>query len=375
VNIIRILFFLALIIVQVHADPFFSKNQLFEGGRFPGLGITNKGTVLAFWGDKQLLVKRSLDKGQTFGSDIVIAKEGINGGGVIVDINSGKILAFSQSKHPPAESFIHESNDDGLTWKTSKLKILNQQEEFQTQLHFAGSGIKLESNKCQDRLIRPTRVYGEKNGYNNAIYSDNARDWTVSKKFPIQATGEGAIIELANGNLLYSSRKHWFNSQKNASPFRLFAYSSDCGESWEFPFESQGLYDGPRYRGISEGKGPTHQGHFGLMGDMSKLHVDGAEVLFHSNVYENESDWKRRGLTIWASIDGGVSWPIKRKIHIGPSAYSSIKTIQNEKDNMNSLIIAHFEGGEEKEYEGSYVSVFNLYWLFENNINFVKSEK
>jgi sialidase-1 len=367
-NIKILLLLIIMVNFQAYADPFFQKNKLFEGGRFPGLGITNKGTVLAFWGDKQLLVRRSIDKGKTFGRDIVIAKKGINGGGVIVENDGGRILAFSQSKHPPAESFIHESNDDGLTWKTSKLEILNEEREGQIQLHFSGSGIDLRSMKCQGRIIRPTRVYGTKDGYNNAIYSDNGSQWIASKEFPIKATGEGAIVELEDGALLYSSRKHWFSNQKTASPFRLFAYSSDCGETWQTPFESKGLFDGPRYRGLSKGKGPTHQGHFGLMGDLSKLHLDGREVLLHSNVYEIESDWKRRGLTIWASIDGGISWPIKRKIHVGPSAYSSLQAVQNEKDNMNSLIMVHFEGGEEKEYEGSYLSIFNLWWLLGEGI-------
>jgi sialidase-1 len=359
----RILFLLILVSSQVYADPYFQKNKLFEGGRFPGLGVTNKGTVLAFWGDKQLLVRRSIDKGKTFGRDIVIAKKGINGGGVIVERDSGRILAFSQSKHPPAESFIHESNDDGLTWKTSKLKILNKEGKGQIQLHFSGSGIDLRSEKCTGRIIRPTRVYGTKDGYNNAIYSDDGSQWTASKKFPISATGEGAIVELDNGDLLYSSRKHWFDSQKNASPFRLFAYSTDCGETWKNPFESEDLFDGPRYRGLSKGKGATHQGHFGLMGDLSKLHLDGMEVLLHSNIYDIESDWERQGLTIWASMDRGVSWPIKRTIHARPSAYSSLQVFQNEKENMNSMIMVHFEGGEKKEYEGSYFSIFNLQWL------------
>jgi hypothetical protein len=35
---------------------------------------------------------------------------------------------------------------------------------------------------------------------------------------------------------------------------------------------------------------------------------------------------------------------------------------------MNSLIMVHFEGGEEKEYEGSYLSIFNLWWLLGEGI-------
>lgn len=363
-NIIRILFFLALIIVQVHADPFFSKNQLFEGGRFPGLAITNEGTVLAFWGDEQLQVKRSIDGGKTFGNEIIIAKKGINGGGAIVDRKSGKILAFSQSEHPPSDSFIHESNDDGLTWKTSKFKIVNEDKGMKTQLHFSDSGLYLETKKCQGRIIRPARVYGTQDGYNNAIYSDDGSQWFVSNEFPIKATGEGAIVEFQDGTLLYSSRRHWFPSKEALSPYRIFSKSYDCGETWQDPYESIGLYDGPRYRSMTEGKGPSHQGHYGLMGSMVKLDIDSEFVLLHSSVFDEEYNWLRKGLVIYISMDGGISWEKSDPLHDGPAAYSAMLIIKNSEDVYKSDIIVFFEGGLDKEYEGGYLITTTLDNLF-----------
>ncbi len=359
--------FLLLIVAtfQVYADPFFQKNKLFEGGRFPGLSITNKGTVLAFWGDKQLLVRRSIDKGKTFGRDIVIAKKGINGGGVIVESDGGRILAFSQSKHPPAESFIHESNDDGLTWRTSKLKILNDEGKDQTQLHFSGSGIDLKSIKCQGRIIRPTRVYGTKDGYNNTIYSDNGSQWFSSKGVPIKATGEGAIVELEGGVLLYSSRRHWFPSKEALSPFRVFSKSHDCGETWVDSYESTGLYDGPRYRDLYEGKGPSHQGHYGIMGGMIRFNINGESILLHSSVFDKQYSWLRKGLVIYISLDKGVSWKKSKPLHTGPAAYSDILIIKNNKNMLKSNLIIFFEGGVDKEYEGGYLINTTLENLFQ----------
>ena len=34
-----------------------------------------------------------------------------------------------------------------------------------------------------------------------------------------------------------------------------------------------------------------------------------------------------------------------------------------KKDSMKSLVMIHFEGGEDKEYEGSYFSIFNLLFI------------
>ena len=350
---------------QVYADPSFQKNQLFEGGRFPGLGLTSKGTVLAFWGDEQLLVRRSMDKGRTFGREIVIAKKGINGGGVIIDIDGGRILAFSQSKHPPAESYIHESNDDGLTWRTSKLKILNEEGKSQTQLHFSGSGIVLRSVKCQGRIIRPARVYGTETGYSNAIYSDNGSQWFSSKGFPIKATGEGAIVELEGGVLLYSSRRHWFPSKEALSPFRVFSKSYDCGETWEDSYEATGLYDGPRYRDLYEGKGPSHQGHYGIMGGMIRFDINGEPVLLHSSVFDKQYSWLRKGLVIYTSLDKGFSWKKSKPLHTGPAAYSDILVIKDKKNVLKSNLIIFFEGGVDKEYEGGYLINTTLGSLFQ----------
>ena len=64
-------------------------------------------------------------------------------------------------------------------------------------------------------------------------------------------------------------------------------------------------------------------------------------------------------MTVWASFDGGVTWPIKRLVYEGPSAYSSITA---GKDGSIYLL---FEKGIDKLYETLAVACFNLEWLTE----------
>jgi sialidase-1 len=340
--------------------PQFTVTKLFEGGRFPGLAVTTKGTLLAFWGDKHLSVRRSIDEGKTFGPELVIANPGINGGGAVVNQDTGVIFAFSQPKHPPSQAYVHKSSDDGLTWVTEQLSLMSNDSNDNTELHFAGSGRFLLTPKCRGRIIRPTRVYGVADGYSNAIFSNDGSSWYLSQPFPLRATGEGSILELANGDLLYSSRRHWFSNQTAATSHRLFAISEDCGNSWKEAYEVSDLPDGPKYRNLKSGKGPTHQGHFGLMGGLASIDYDGKRILLYTNV---DSNWERKGLTVWASFDNGITWPIKRRIHNSYAAYSSLSVKVDDSDADNSKIYVHFEGGDKKEYEGSFLVIFNMHWL------------
>ncbi|MGZ0172220.1 MAG: exo-alpha-sialidase, partial [Planctomycetales bacterium] len=67
---------------------------------------------------------------------------------------------------------------------------------------------------------------------------------------------------------------------------------------------------------------------------------------------------RERG-TVWASFDGGKTWPVKRLVYEGPSAYSSL-TAGRPGTESEGWIYLHFEGGPKG---GSQVARFNLSWL------------
>ena len=58
------------------------------------------------------------------------------------------------------------------------------------------------------------------------------------------------------------------------------------------------------------------------MGGLVRLPVAGKDILIFSNIDTKAA--KRERATVWASFDGGKTWPIKRLVFDGSSAYSSI---------------------------------------------------
>ena len=70
----------------------------------------------------------------------------------------------------------------------------------------------------------------------------------------------------------------------------------------------------------------------------------------------------RENITVWASFDGGKTWPIKRRVYDGPSAYSNLAAGRDETPSEGKLYIL-FEGGPEGMYSAIQVAVFNLNWV------------
>ena len=85
--------------------------------------------------------------------------------------------------------------------------------------------------------------------------------------------------------------------------------------------------------------------------------TEGRDVLLFST--PDNPGGSRVRMTVWASFDGGDTWPMKRLVYGGLSAYSSITA---GKDGNVYLL---FERGQEKLYESVAVACFNLEWLAE----------
>ena len=77
-----------------------------------------------------------------------------------------------------------------------------------------------------------------------------------------------------------------------------------------------------------------------------------------------KGDWWDKGVQVRRSEDGGKTWPIKRRIFDGPSAYSSL-TAGRPGTPGEGWIYILTEGGKEHRYESGYLARFNLGWLLE----------
>jgi sialidase-1 len=354
----------------------FEIQPLFESGRLPNVLVTGRGTVIVVhgaydgkkkeWWDKGVQVRRSEDAGKTWGEPITIANPGWNAGGATVDETSGDILVFVEQMiwpKPPTEQAMYRSRDDGRTW-TKELPVIKPDAQGRApSLHMAEHGIQLQRGKHKGRLLRPARYFGPTGdrrenypvSFNTAIYSDDGgKTWLTSEPFPAMGTGEGCVAELSDGRIHYDSRRHWDPPGSTYDKSRRWhAWSHDGGATWKDLAISKILPDGARGK-IDPGSG--------CMAGLVRLPIQDRDILLYSNCDSDNAD--RQHVTVWASFDGAKTWPIKRRVFDGPSAYSSLAAGRPGTPSEGWLYI-FLEAGEKHRYSGGSIARFNLSWLLE----------
>jgi len=332
-------------------EPKFEFTSLFSDSRFPNVVVATDGTVIAAWGAKKIRVRRSEDGGMTWGDEIILdsPENAIHGGGVTVNEATGDIFLFVEAGHPPAPLTVFRSADHGLTWEIQEdVSIVADENDAVPSMHMNEAGITLRHGDHAGRLLRPSRSYGGGNArefwpghYTNAIYSDDhGKTWKPSSPFPIMGTGEAALVELSDGTIYYNSRRH--HSTDGLTPrMRYSAYSDDGGQSWRDVAVSDLLPDG------------NQDTDYGLMGGLVRLPVKGRDILIFSNIVSEKG---RRGGTLWASFDGGKTWPIKRLVTDGNFAYSSLNAGRPNTDSEGWIYLLY-------EARGGTLARLNLSWL------------
>jgi sialidase-1 len=195
-----------------------------------------------------------------------------------------------------------------------------------------------------------------------AIYSDDGgKTWQVSGLFPEGYTEEAALAELQDGRIYYNSRSHSGYYDKTLARelradevLRREAWSYDQGQTWEDLNVSRVLPDGGGY-----GRG------YGMMGGLVRLPVKNRDILIYSNADTGGGD--RKKMTVWASFDGGTTWPLKRLVYGPHGAYSSLDAGRPETPSEGQIYLL-FEGGEQGHYAAIQVARFNLSWLLKGEL-------
>jgi sialidase-1 len=96
--------------------------------------------------------------------------------------------------------------------------------------------------------------------------------------------------------------------------------------------------------------------NYGLMAGLVRLPVGDQDILVFSNV---ESQSGRKQGTVWASFDGGKTWPVKRLVEPGRFAYSSLCAGRSGTPSAGYIYL-HYESAG-----GSSVARFNLSWILD----------
>ncbi len=341
----------------------FLMQKLWDGRGGTSIVTAQNGTVIAFHGRNDK-IRMSRDGGHTWDTEMSIGNQASQGN-VLVDETNGDILFVNPQRG--GRGMLWRSSDHGETWKPGQITVLP--DGFGLLPSSVGSmqaGITLQYGEHKGRLIMPARIMGPEGSnevpwrayhYSTAIYSDDhGNTWQTSKPFPVLGTGEAALAELSDGRIQYNSREHMSIGN------RFIAWSHDGGDTWLDAYRCPYLPDG--VMGTS----------YGCMGGLIRLPVDSHDILIYSNL-DSESGAMprltggsttggRERITVWASFDGGITWPLKRLVFEGPSGYSNLGVGRKGTPSEGKIYLL-FEGGPEGRNSAVQLVVFNLSWMLD----------
>ena len=329
-------------------------NVIYESGkqgyhtyRIPALVVTSKGTLLAFCegrktsrsdhGDIDLILRRSIDGGQTWDQQRIVYEEGgtkkitIGNPCAVVDKDTGIVwLAFCRNND---RIFITHSVDEGEIWtKPKEITEKVKEPEWGWYATGPGHGIHLQRGKYKGRLVIPcdcgdSKGWGnwDKKGRSLVIYSDDhGKSWThgdITEK----GMNECEVVELADGSMLLSMRNY------RGPKLRAFALSKDGGRTWSSPRHHDKVYC------------PTCQ---------ASIHRYSwrPNIILHSG----PGGPGRENMTVRLSYDEGQTWSITKVLEDGPGAYSDLAVL------TDGRVCCLFE---DDGYKHIVFSRFSIQWL------------
>jgi len=370
---------------------FFTEKNIFPSGgasnyRIPSIVATNHGTLLAFCNDRRNTSSDHADE-----MDLVMCRKEKNGSwsevitlgsmpgwahfinaAVYDDITDTVFLSasrravmlnefgdYTEEERRDAEKRSRESaekagvtlgdillvsTDDGLTFTEQKYNITPTKfngGEYIGFAHGSAPGIQLKYGKYAGRLLCPARFMTGyyttlegllTYGFNNAVYSDD-HGATWHSGMPVQAgTGEGTLIERADGSILYNSRAYHHDGK------RYTAVSRDGGETFgEFSSDSF----------LKEEKGS------GCNAAMLRIETPQGPLTLFSNPRADT----RRNMTVCVSRDDGATWFHEKQIYRGYSAYSAMAYSDGR------ICLLYETGVENAISDGLYAAEFDIEWL------------
>ncbi|ODT55988.1 MAG: hypothetical protein BGP01_12455 [Paludibacter sp. 47-17] len=302
--------------------------------------------------DIDVVAQRSTDGGNTWSEPRIVAKGTGHGKGygdvALIKASSGKLIAlyvggpglWKSTPENPNRHYMSTSSDNGLTW-TAPRDITPQiygaecadpvRSKWMASFFGSGQGLSMRSGRVM--AVIAVREPGRNGLHNYAVYSDDEGEtWKVSERAIVDGD-EAKVVELDNGDILMSSR-----TRGN----RLWAKSTDGGitwgnrNSWSEIWGNACDADIVRYTSVKDG-------------------YDKSRIL---HTLPNHAT--RRNLAVWMSYDEGTSWPVKKVLCPGTSAYSSVSILPD------GTVGVYFEEDESEVYTMTFIA-FTLDWLSSGN--------
>ncbi len=316
-----------------HTVLFTPGEQPGRGYRIPAMVVLPGDVLLAFaesrvnaMGDLldiDLVVKRSVDGGQTWSPLVVLQDQGnhtVHSPCPVYDAQTQAVwLPFCVDYQT---LYLTSSTDAGITWSAPRDLSQELGLPADTWCHNGpGNGIQMTSG----RLVIPTSVNGS-----SVIFSDDqGQTWGLGA--PIGLGEEPQVYERADGALCGNLR-----NERGTS--RIVACSADGGKTWAEPALEDELPDAGTQASILR---------------YSTQASGGANRLLFSNpgaTYRGE-------LTLRLSYDDGATWPVSRLVYEGAAGYSQLAVLSD------GSILVLFEAGR-YDLRGSITLVrVSLDWL------------
>ena len=379
-----ILFFLLLVTsatIQAQQKPvpvFVSGSEGHATFRIPAIIILPNNELLAFcegrvnsdndFGDINIVMKRSVDKGKTWSSlETIVDVDLLQAGNPapVVDLQdpaypNGRIFLFynTGNNHEGEvrkgngirEVWYKTSTDNGKTWsnpsnistsvhRPNQPKInaaYNFTEDWRSYANTPGHAMQFLQGKYQGRIYIPANHSAKSPQKNSEDYNahgfysdDHGKSFHLSESLKIPGSNESTAAEISNNRLLLNAR-----NQKGDIKQRITAISSDGGVHWDTTYFDKQLPD------------PICEGSIVTIGNRN-----GKAIL----AFSNDADISyRNNLTLRISYDEGKSWKKSFLIDANPNkadkqndytAYSDLVKIDNrrvgilyEKNNYSSIV-------------------------------------
>lgn len=262
----------------------------------------------------------------------------------VVDRDTGTIwLPFCRNNR---DVLVMHGTDDGRTWsKPVDITAAVKQPGWTWYATGPGTGIQLRRPPHEGRLVIPCDHREEIDGRavtrSHVFWSDDhGRTWKLGGSAPAH-TNECQAVELTDGRLRLDMRNYWERDGGvvERGGMRAVAWSRDGGATWSDVSFAADLPE------------PVCQASFirysgGGRGDRSRL------------LFSNPANRRRRiDLTLRLSYDEGKTWPVAKRVHAGPAAYSSLAVLPD------GFIGCLFEGGRESAHEQIRFARVTLDWL------------
>ncbi|MDF1813505.1 MAG: FAD-dependent oxidoreductase [Verrucomicrobiales bacterium] len=387
------LLILILLLASVcRAEPFMEKTDLFTIGdmgykRFhiPGIVVTAKGTVLAWcearkngsdWDEIDILLRRSTDDGNTWSEPKNITEVPgpktknpfalqlkhadpntvtYNNPVLIADRDGTVHMLFCLEY---MRCFYQRSDDDGLTWSTP-VEITDTFQAFKKDYDWKvlatgpNHSIQLENGRLVVPVWLSTGTGGNAHrpSVTSTIYSDDGGKTWLAGDIAVPCTdefinpNETVAVQLKDGRVMLNVRS------ESKAHRRIVVTSPDGATNWSEPRFQEDLVE------------PICMG-----GLVRYEHGDKSLLLFSNpNNLEGGRGGKpvpgksraRKNVTVYISKDEGESWPVKRSIESGWSAYSDIAVTKK------GTILCFYGRGPKAGFAGDMLTVarFNLEWI------------